>query len=276
MKLMTNGVDLYYRIEGQGDPALVMHGGLGVDHTPFVNSSFNTLADRLKLVYYDHRCNGRSGCPDIGSLTHDNLAADAEVLRKALGLDQPTIIGHSYGGFVALEYALRYPLKLRRLILITTAPSYETLNEARAEAMRRAPELMPAVEKSLNAEAKNNAERREIMAELAPLYCYNFKEMQNNLVETTKDIVYSVEAHRRSFKNLVPKYDVRSKLDSINVPVLIICGRHDWITPVSQSQLMHKMLPNSELVIFENSAHWVYVEEPQLFQETVRDWLDRT
>ena len=169
MQLTTNGVELYYRVEGQGDPALVMHGGLGVDHTPFVNSSFNTLADRLKLVYYDHRCNGRSGCPGIESLTHENLATDAEGLRVALGLEQPTVIGHSYGGFVALAYALRYSSKPRRLILITTAPSYETLNEARAEAMSRAPELMPAVERSLNAEAKNNAERRAIMAELAPL-----------------------------------------------------------------------------------------------------------
>ena len=166
--------------------------------------------------------------------------------------------------------------KPRRLILITTAPSYETLNEARAEAMSRAPELMPAVERSLNAEAKNNAERRAIMAELAPLYCYNFKEIEKKLGQATRDIVYSVEAHRQSFKNLVPKYDVRSKLDSIDIPVLIICGRHDWITPVSQSQLMHERLPNSELVIFENSAHWVYVEEPELFQETVGDWLDRT
>ena len=276
MQLTTNGVELYYRVEGQGDPALVMHGGLGVDHTPFVNSSFNTLADRLKLVYYDHRCNGRSGCPGIESLTHENLATDAEGLRVALGLEQPTVIGHSYGGFVALEYALRYSSKPRRLILITTAPSYETLNEARAEAMSRAPELMPAVERSLNAEAKNNAERRAIMAELAPLYCYNFKEMEKKLVQATRDIVYSVEAHRQSFKNLVPKYDVRSKLDSIDIPVLIICGRHDWITPVSQSQLMHERLPNSELVIFENSAHWVYVEDPELFQETVGDWLDRT
>ncbi len=276
MQLTTNGVELYYRVEGQGDPALVMHGGLGVDHTPFVNSSFNTLADRLKLVYYDHRCNGRSGCPGIESLTHENLATDAEGLRVALGLEQPTVIGHSYGGFVALEYALRYSSKPRRLILITTAPSYETLNEARAEAMSRAPELMPAVERSLNAEAKNNAERRAIMAELAPLYCYNFKEMEKKLGQATRDIVYSVEAHRQSFKNLVPKYDVRSKLDSIDIPVLIICGRHDWITPVSQSQLMHERLPNSELVIFENSAHWVYVEEPELFQETVGDWLDRT
>ena len=276
MQLTTNGVELYYRVEGQGDPALVMHGGLGVDHTPFVNSSFNTLADRLKLVYYDHRCNGRSGCPGIESLTHENLATDAEGLRVALGLEQPTVIGHSYGGFVALEYALRYSSKPRRLILITTAPSYETLNEARAEAMSRAPELMPAVERSLNAEAKNNAERRAIMAELAPLYCYNFKEMEKKLVQATRDTVYSVEAHRQSFKNLVPKYDVRSKLDSIDIPVLIICGRHDWITPVSQSQLMHERLPNSELVIFENSAHWVYVEEPELFQETVGDWLDRT
>ena len=74
MEIAANGVELFYRVEGQGDPALVMHGGLGADHTVFVNSPFNKLANQLKLIYYDHRCNGRSACPGIETMSHDNLA----------------------------------------------------------------------------------------------------------------------------------------------------------------------------------------------------------
>ena len=276
MEITSNGVELFYRLEGQGDPALVMHGGLGADHTVFVNSPFNKLANQLKLIYYDHRCNGRSACPDIETMSHDNLAGDAEGLREVLGLGEITVIGHSYGGITGLEYALRYQSNLRRLILITTAPSFETLKEARTVAMKRAPELMPIVKKALSAEVDTDAEFQKILADLAPLYCYNYKQFANKLSEATKDIVPKAQAFRHSFRTLMPQYDVRDELQNITVPVLIICGRHDWITPVSQSLLMHDKLPNSELVIFENSAHWVYIEEETLFLQTVNDWLDRT
>ncbi len=269
-------MELFCRIEGQGDPALVMHGGLGADHTVFVNSPFNNLANQLKLIYYDHRCNGRSACPGIETMSHDNLASDAEAIREALELREVTVIGHSYGGITGLEYALRFQSNLRRLILITTAPSFETLKEARIVAKKRAPELMPIVEKMLDANVDSDAEFQKILTDLAPLYCYNFVQFEHMLSEATKDLVPKAKAFRHSFKSLMPEYDVRDQLVNIAVPVLIICGRHDWITPVSQSLLMHDKLPNSELVIFENSAHWVYIEEEALFLETIDDWLDRT
>ena len=276
MKVAANGVELFCRIEGQGDSALVMHGGLGADHTVFVNSPFNKLANQLKLIYYDHRCNGRSACPGIETMSHDNLASDAEAIRQALELGEITVIGHSYGGITGLEYALRFQSNLRRLILITTAPSFETLKEARIVAKKRAPELMPIVEKALDANVDSDAEFQKILTDLAPLYCYNFAQFEYMLSEATKDLVPKAKAFRHSFKNLMPQYDVRDQLGNITIPVLIICGRYDWITPVSQSLLMHDKLPNSELVIFENSAHWVYVEESELFLETVGNWLNRT
>ena len=276
MKVAANGVELFCRIEGQGDPALVMHGGLGADHTVFVNSPFNKLANQLKLIYYDHRCNGRSACPGVETMSHDNLACDAEALRESLELGETTVIGHSYGGITGLEYGLRYQSNLRRLILITTAPSFETLKEARVIAKKRAPELMPIVEKALDANVDSDADFQQILTDLAPLYCYNFARFENVLAEATKDMVPKAQAFRHSFRSLMPQYDVREQLANITVPVLIICGRHDWITPVSQSLLMHDKLPNSELVIFENSAHWVYIEEEALFLKTVDEWLERT
>ena len=276
MKVAANRVELFCRIEGQGDPALVMHGGLGADHTVFVNSPFNKLANQLKLIYYDHRCNGRSACPGIETMSHDNLASDAEAIREELELKDITVIGHSYGGITGLEYAIRYQSNLRRLILITTAPSFETLKEARVIAKKREPGLMPIVEKALDANVDSDTDFQQILTDLAPLYCYNFAQFENVLSEATKDIVPKAQAFRHSFRSLMPQYDVRDQLVNITVPVLIICGRHDWITPVSQSLLMHDKLPNSELVIFENSAHWVYIEEEALFLETIDDWLDRT
>ena len=105
----VNGSELFYTEAGHGVPCLVMHGGLGVDHTQF-REWLDPLGDVLRLIYYDHRGNGRSGRPPIETLTFDQLVADADALRAHLGYDQIAVMGHSYGGCLALLYALRYPL----------------------------------------------------------------------------------------------------------------------------------------------------------------------
>ena len=276
MHITLNDIELFYRIEGSGDPALVMHGGLGIDHTPFLNTGFNKLSRSLELTYYDHRCNGRSSCPGIETLTHENLAGDAEKLRAALGYEDITVIGHSYGGFTGLEYAWRYPSNLRRIVLITTAFSGGHLQEAREIAKRRAPELMDLVEKGLNCEASSDEEAIGIWDQLGPLYCMDYHRFKDQLKTASKDIIHNVPSLQHSLCNLMPKFDVRDKLAEIDVPVLIIAGRHDWITPPGQSEIMHERLPNSELVMLEDSAHWVYIEEENLFLKTVTDWLEKT
>ena len=82
---------------------------------------FRQLADRHTLVFYDHRCNGRSTGAPVTSMTWENLTADADALREQLGFERWAVLGHSFGGHVALEYALRYPERVSRLVLFDTA-----------------------------------------------------------------------------------------------------------------------------------------------------------
>src|SRR5690242_12647978 len=110
---------LFVEVKGHGEPLVLMHGGPGLDHvslTPFLG-----LADRFTIVLYDHRCNGRSTGAPVTSMTFDNLAADADALRETLGFERWAVLGHSFGGHVALEYALRYPNRVSRLVLLDTA-----------------------------------------------------------------------------------------------------------------------------------------------------------
>ena len=110
-------VSLFVKVVGRGDPLLLMHGGPGADHTTML--PFRRLADRFALVFYDHRGNGRStGAPS--SMTWENLTADADALRQRLGFERWAVLGHSFGGHVALEYALRYPDRLSHLVLLDT------------------------------------------------------------------------------------------------------------------------------------------------------------
>src|SRR5512136_3005904 len=111
-------VSLFVKVMGQGYPLVLMHGGPGLDHTSLL--SLQPCADQFTLVFYDHRCNGRSAGAEVSSMTFENLTADADALRQALGFDQWAVLGHSFGGMVALEYALRYPQSLSRLVLMDT------------------------------------------------------------------------------------------------------------------------------------------------------------
>jgi proline iminopeptidase len=109
---------LFVDVVGHGYPLVLMHGGPGADHWTLL--PFRQLADRFTLVFYDHRCNGRSVGAPVSSMTWENLTADADTLRKSLGFDKWAVLGHSFGGKVALEYALRYPNSLSHLILLDT------------------------------------------------------------------------------------------------------------------------------------------------------------
>ena len=75
------------------------------------------------------------------------------------------------------------------------------------------------------------------------------------------------------FRNVIPNYDVRPKLPKIKIPTLVVAGRHDWVTPVSESELIAEAIPNSELVVFEESGHMPFIEEQTGFVDTVKRFV---
>ena len=127
------GASLFVEVVGHGPPLVLMHGGPGLDHVSL--TPFRGLADRHTVVFYDHRCNGRSTGAPVTSMTLDNLTADADALREELGFERWAVLGHSFGGHVALEYALRYPERVSRLILLDTAGDARWSQENAAEVL---------------------------------------------------------------------------------------------------------------------------------------------
>ena len=120
-------VSLYVKIMGRGEPLVVMHGGPGLDSTTL--APFERLADRFTVILYDHRANGRS-TGETASMTFGNLVADAEALRETLGYRQWAVAGHSFGGHVALEYALLHPGRIARLLLLDSAADAKWYQES--------------------------------------------------------------------------------------------------------------------------------------------------
>lgn len=265
-----DGIGLFYVTVGEGLPCLVMHGGLGLDHT-YLHPWLDPLADVLHLVYYDHRANGRSGRSPLETLTLEQFAADANALRAFLGFEKVAVRGHSAGGFIALTFALHYPERISHLILMDTAPAFNYMDEIMANAQRKgATQEMIA---TLQAPAPTgNEEFGQMLRVITPLYFHKFDQALAERL--TANMILSAFA-AASNDVFMPTYNVVSQLGKIRVPTLILTGRDDFICPPSQAEIMHNGIPDSELVIFEHSGHFPHVEEPDVFFGAIRAWLTR-
>jgi len=149
----------------------------------------------MRLLYYDHRANGRSGRPPLETLTFEHQCADADALREHLGFEEIAVLGFSYGGFVALEYALRYPQRLKRLILVDTAATFDYAEEIEANARGKGAtqEQLDALE----AEVTDEATFRQQIETLLPLYWRRFDvDLGERILSST---VLSAEAAEAGF-----------------------------------------------------------------------------
>ncbi len=119
----VENAELYYREIGQGQPILVLHGGPDFDHT-YLLPEMDRLSDTFRLIYYDQRGRGKSaGKVQPEDVTIQSEVEDLEGLRKYFQLKAVALLGHSWGGLLAMEYAIRHPDRVSRLILMNTAPA---------------------------------------------------------------------------------------------------------------------------------------------------------
>src|SRR3954468_21028877 len=171
MRARVNGVELFFDVHGSGlradgarlieKPVLVaLHGGPGFDHSMFVPWLL-PLTDIAQVVCVDHRGNGRSSRPPLETCTIDAMADDIEALRQHLGLEKIIPLGVSFGGMVALTYALKYPQSVAGLIAGVTAASHEFRASAMCAARQRGtPEQIAAAEALLAGRFADEAEAR--------------------------------------------------------------------------------------------------------------------
>ncbi|MCC6313301.1 MAG: alpha/beta fold hydrolase [Thermomicrobiales bacterium] len=281
MRAHVNGVDLYFDIEGSGlvpngpemaerEVCFVLHGGPGMDHTYF-KPWLSPLAENMQLIYVDHRGTGRSGPAPFETCTIEQMADDVEALRQHLGLGNVSVMGNSFGGFWALTYALRHPESLNRLILITTSPSHEFYDAAKAEAARKGtPEQIAAVPDVFEGKITSDDEFARWWEIMNPLYYYRWDEKYKEGGARAKPNP-ALASHM--FREYIPSYDVRPRLAEIDAPTLILGGRHDWVTPVGQSELMAASIPDNEFVVFEESGHLPFVEEQERFLDVVNRFM---
>ncbi len=269
----VNGTELFYESHGSGRPLLMMHGGLGLDHTT-LRPWHDALSEGAELIYYDHRGNGRSERPaSLDDVDHATWIADADALRAHLGHERVVLLGHSYGAFLALEYALRYPGRLDGLILCAGAAvvNYADAIVAGAKA-RGTPAQFDAFAETLSKPTADDAALRDAWNTIFPLY-FNHPD-PGVCAFALRDVSFSASASNRSLQQCLAKYDVAGRLGEIAVPTLILAGRHDFVCPVAPAaELLHDGIDDSSLVVFENSAHFAFIEERDRYIGVIGDWL---
>jgi pimeloyl-ACP methyl ester carboxylesterase len=276
---MTNvpirDTSLFVEVVGQGPPLVLMHGGPGADH--WTLRPFRRLADRFTLVFYDHRCNGRSTGAPVESMTFENLTADAEALRERLGFEHWAVLGHSFGGHVALEYALRYPNRVSHLVLLDTAADSRWSRE-------NAPKVV--LERGCGAE-KAELVRRWFHGEIAPKQMFRILmrlgpiyDPHMSLFGIVREIALEgwhtklrPEAFIFAGRTLLKGWSIMGRLAEIVVPTLVMAGREDFIFPPECQRALAAGIPNARLRLIERAGHNPHEEQTAEVIEAVREFI---
>ncbi|MBI5567893.1 MAG: alpha/beta hydrolase [Chloroflexi bacterium] len=272
--ISIRGVSLFVEVIGHGYPLVLMHGGPGVDHTTML--PFRSCADHFTLVFYDHRCNGRSEGADVSSMTWENLTADAEALRQTLGFDRWAVLGHSFGGMVALEYALRYPHSLSHLLLLDTCGDSRWVQH-------NAPEIL--AKRGYSSAAVTTARRffngQIAPGEMVPAMMKFARAYYHRLTPLllAHEAILGLRMKSRpealifGFSQLLKGWTVMDRLSEIKAPTLVMAGRDDFQFPPEHQAALAAGIANARLEIIERAGHNAPTERPAEVSRAVKNFI---
>jgi proline-specific peptidase len=267
---------LFVEERGTGSPLISLHGGPGPDHHMW-GDYLDALADRFRLVLVDQRAQGRSAEAPRDTWTFPQMAADVSLLAKALGLDRYAVLGHSFGAMVALQHAVDQPGAAAATIVSNVVPSARYL-PGHVQASIAAFEPVELRQQIMEAWATEQTVRtpQDLEALWLRMMPFQFKDpfdpRMAEFMQRGAGVVYSPEMVRHFATFPI---DVEDRLSTITQPVLVIAGRYDRTCSMEGAKATARGISDSELVVFENSAHMPFVEENERYVSIVRDFLER-
>ncbi len=264
--------DLVWSDVGRGAPLLLIHGGLGLDHRYFF-PALSPLADRLRLIAYDQRGCGTSPEPaDWDRADFADWVEDVDHVRDAAGAERPVLLGHSFGGMIAIEYALRYPERVAGVIVSATAPALDFAERAIGRAVARAtPAQAEALVAGLTQPFADDAAFSTFCATVVPLY---FHRPTPGLEAALARVRFRAAGFNRTMHHWLPQLDLTPRLGGLRVPVLIASGTDDWLSPPDcAADRLEAGIPQVTRVDFTASGHFPFLEQPSLFQQALLNWM---
>src|SRR3954469_25207943 len=253
----VNGARLYFERHGRGEPLLLITG--------FTISSavFEPVLDlytrRFECIVYDNRGSGRSSSPLITSMPE--LAADAAGLLRALGVGSAHVYGLSMGGMIAQEVAIRFPERVRGLVLGGTSPG--------------GPRAVRPTVRELAALGGTVARRRSLSGALFS------PEFRRRHPDRVRALLPYFARHRATAQGALSQFgatiyhDTLSRLHCIQAPTLVLHGDRDAMSPLANARLLAERIPDAELVVLAGAGHAYALEQPDVARSALMRWLAR-
>ncbi|MHB8511934.1 MAG: alpha/beta fold hydrolase [Actinomycetota bacterium] len=270
---------LYIEERGEGIPMIVLHGGPGLDHHEF-GDYLDPLADELKLIFVDERSQGLSDPTPPETWTLEQHATDVSLLARALELKRYIVLGHSYGAFITLQHAVDHPGDAAVSIISSGVPSTRFLqSHIDAElAAFEPPSLRAQVTNSWSREkfAATQQDVESLLHDQLPFHFFDpYDPIINEYEKRSAGGVFAPDVLRKAASDEYGGIDVEDRLGTIPQPVLVLAGRYDRTCSLQAAEFMSGGIRDSELVVFEDSAHMTFVEENDRYLEVVRDFVKR-
>jgi proline iminopeptidase len=280
----AGNAELYYREIGQGQPIIILHGGPDFDHSYFL-PDMDRLSDSYRLIYYDQRGRGKSAAnvrPE--DVTIESEIEDLELLREYFRLESVAVLGHSWGGLLAMEYAIRHPNHVSHLILMNTAPaSHDDYILLRQEMPRK---RAPADVEKLKARSSDARFQEGDPDTVAEYYRSHFRAalrqpehlervIQSLRLSFTKEGILKareIEERLMSETWLVSEYDLLPKLSQLSIPALVIHADHDLV-PVECADHIAQAMPGARFVVLRDCGHFSYLESPDQVRQELADFF---
>ena len=271
-----NNYDTYVRVIGKGKPIIILHGGPGMDHTYFL-PYMDKMATHYQLIYYDQRAMGKSSTNlDSSSMSLALLIDDIEALRKELRIREVTILGHSWGGLLAMKYAIKYPKSIKSLILLNSVSASKEFDQASFTTLnaRMSKEDIDKRNELVNSDGMKQGDPQVI----SDLFRISFRNtFYNKSYADSLNLIFPKDYSLRSgllthlFKDL-GAYDLHPQLAELNVPTLIVHGDYDAL-PIEASEKLARSIKGSQLVVMRNCGHFPFVEARKEFKEIIVSFM---
>jgi len=278
-----DGVHIFYKVVGGGpDVLVVLHGGPG--NTMYsILPDLEPLAKEHTVIYYDQRGNGNSDLiDDEEQLAISKHVEDLEALRVHFNLDKFMLLGNSWGGLLAVYYAIAHPDRVEKLVLHSPAsPSYDLLRASTPFIYQRIPQENLARFQSMSVPMlwRNAGDPLGLCKRfydlLIPVYFSDVAKAENmkgNVCAGPIDAVRRQPSVNKTIWESLGEWDLIPELESLNIPTLVIHGSYDMI-PVDSSIAWVKAMPNARLLVIQDSGHMTHIERPDIFFPAVSRFL---
>ncbi|NVK83434.1 MAG: alpha/beta fold hydrolase [Cytophagia bacterium] len=271
--------NIYYQTFGGGrDTLLIINGGPGMNSEGFAGLATELGKDAFCLIY-DQRGTGKSHIAEINNntITMDLMVEDIESLRKSLGISEWIVFGQSFGGMLGSYYATKHPENIKGLILSASGgidlEAFDDLDVLNKLSNEQRQQFNYWSRQISNGDTSFNAQLQR-GKNLAPAYLYFDREADVNAIghRITQGNMTVNEIVHRNMRNI--NFDCKPELRKFKKPVLILQGTED-IIPVEIAQRTHDIIPNSELVLMDECAHYGWLEAREIYFEAIQSFFKK-